>query len=269
MRRTTLLAVAIVAALVAVPVAGAAAAGGGPVAQADNATNGTDRNVTSPGERLSGVVGVQGAELEGEVETRSFGLQVARAASDDARAAVVREQVENVQQQVERVQQRKAALEAARANGSMSEGEYRARVSELVVRGGTAAELANRTSETAGSLPAAVLEANGVNVTAIQRLQERAGNLTGPEVAAVARSIAGPNVGRPAEVPRGPPGAPGMPGGVTETPDGTDGNVTGTPDGNTTGGTDGNTTGASDGQGSGSGSQDTATDTRSGEQSGA
>lgn len=255
--RRTLLAVAVVAVLVAVPAVGAATAGGAPVAQTDNATNGTDENATSPGERLSGVVGIQGAELEGEVEKRSFGEQVDRAASDDARAAVVREQVGTVQQQVENVRQRKATLDEARANGSMSEGEYRARVSELVVRGGTAAELANRTSETAGSLPTAVLEANGVNVTAIQRLQQAAGNLTGPEVAAVAQSIAGPGVGRPAEVPGGPPESPGIPGDETETPDGADGNVTG----------------ASDGQSSGSDGQDTATetatDTRTGEQSGA
>jgi hypothetical protein len=256
----TLLAVAVVAVLVAVPAVGAATAGGAPVAQTDNATNGTDENATSPGERLSGVVGVQGAELEGEVEKRSFGLQVARAASDDARAAVVREQVGTVQQQVENVQRRTAALDEARANGSMSEGEYRARVSELVVRGGTAAELANRTSETARGLPTAVLEANGVNVTAVQRLQQVAGNLTGPQVTAIAQSIAGPGVGRPAAVPGGPPESAGMPGDVTETPDGADGNVTGTPDGNTTR--------ASDGQSSGSDGQDTATETATDTQSG-
>jgi hypothetical protein len=277
MRRATLLAVAVVAVLVALPVAGAAAAGGGPVAQTDNATNAT--NATSPGERLSGVVGVQGAELEGEVETRRFGLQVARAASEDARAAVVREQLGEVREGVETVRQRKAALDEARANGSMSEGEYRVRVSELAVRGGTVAELANRTSETAGGLPAAVLEANGVNVTAIQRLQQEAGNLTGPEVAAIARSIAGPGVGRPVGVPRGPPGSPGVPGDATGTPDGADRNVTETPDGNVTGGTDGNTSDTADGDtggtpdgqrdgGSGSsGGQET--DTRSGERSGA
>jgi len=269
MRRATLLAVAVVAALVAVPIAGAAAAGG-PVAQTDNATNGTDANATSPGERLSGVVGVQGAELEGEVETRSFGLRVARAASDDARAAVVRDQLGEVREGVETVQQRKAALQEARANGSMSEGEYRARVSELAVRGGTVAELANRTSETAGSLPTAVLEANGVNATAIQRLQQAAGSLTGPEVAAIARSIAGPSVGRPAEVPRGPPGPPGVPGNVTETPDG---NVTETPGSDTDGSAGeetaapgGNATDTSGGQ---DGTSGTATDTRTGERSSA
>lgn len=283
MRHTTLLAVGVVAALVAVPVAGAAMAGGGPVAQVDNATNATNANATSPGERLSGVVGVQGAELEGEVEKRSFGLQVARAASEDARAAVVREQLGSVQQQVERVRERTAALEEARANGSMSEGEYRARVSELAVRGGTVADLANRTSETAGSLPAAVLEANGVSVTAIQRLQQAAGNLTGPEVAAIARAIAGPNVGRPAEVPRGPPGSPGVPGDVTGMPDGTDGNATspdepGGPAGENTTASDGNATathGTSDGQRGTAGGEDTATatatatDTQSRERSGA
>ena len=197
MKRSTALAVGVVVAvLLAVPAVGAAAAGGDVVAQT-NGTNDTNASdAVSPGERLSGVVGVQGAELEGEVDKRAFGLKVARAASDDARAQVVNEQFGDLEQRLQNLGERKQALEQARANGSMSGGEYAARVSGLAAESRTVSDLANNTNETAGGLPTDVLEANGVNVSAIQQLKTNASELTGPEVAEIARSIAGPRVGQ-------------------------------------------------------------------------
>ncbi|MDY6779809.1 MAG: hypothetical protein SV760_04545, partial [Halobacteria archaeon] len=50
---------------------------------------------------------------------------------------------------------------------------------------------------------------NGVNVTAIRMLKQKASNLTGPQVAAIARSIAGPPAGVPAGPPQGVPGKVG------------------------------------------------------------
>jgi hypothetical protein len=244
MRHETALAVAVV--LAALVPLGAAAAGTGAVAQADG-TNATDGNATvSPGERLSGVVGVQGAELEGEVERRAFGLQVARAASEDARAAVVAERVADLRERVGSLEQRTEALAAARANGSLSEGAYRARVAELAAQSRTVEALANRTGEVASGLPAEALEARGVDTAALAELRQSARNLTGPEVAALARSVAGPGVGGPMAA--SPPGVGGPTAGTTTgTPDG-EGSTPGdtatdvpdgagmTPDGNTTGG---------------------------------
>lgn len=246
MKRTTALAFGlVVAAMLAVPIVGAATTGGDVVAQT-NETNNTDGTV-SPGERLSGVIGVQEAELEGEVDRRAFGLKVARAASDDARAQIVKEQLGDLEQRLKNLSERKEALKQARANGSISQGEYAAKVSELVARGQTVSTLANETNETASGLPAEVLEANGVNVSAIQQLKTNASELTGPEVAQIARSIAGPNVGEaPGEIPvggpedAGPDGDRGQAGNATDggspgAPDGTDtAEGAGTPDGTTT-----------------------------------
>lgn len=55
-----------------------------------------------------------------------------------------------------------------------------------------------RTDETANTLPAEALKANGVSATAIRRLSDRAANLTGSETAEIAQSIAGDGVGRAA-----------------------------------------------------------------------
>ena len=189
MRRTTsaVLALLVVAtALVAVPTA---------MAQ-QTETNETSTNERiAPGAQLSGAVGVQGAELSGEVESRAYGIRVAQSNSDNATAAVVAGQLNATDERLTTIEAEQAALDAARANGSISESQYQARTATLYAQSQSAQRLATQTNETASGLPAETLEANGVNVSAIRSLQDRAANLTGPEVADIARSIAGQRAG--------------------------------------------------------------------------
>lgn len=189
---TVLAAVLVIGALAAVPVA---------IAQqtATDRTNQTNGTATvSPGEQLSGVVGVGEAELSGEVESRAYGVRIANANSSEAKAAIVAEQVNESEQRIAEIERQRTALEAARENGSLSEGQYRARMATLHAESQSGARLVNQTSETASTLPAETLEANGVNVSAIQTLRDRAANLTGPETAEIAKRIAGENAGQPA-----------------------------------------------------------------------
>jgi hypothetical protein len=166
-------------------------------------------NAVGPGERLSGVLGVQEAELEGEVANRTYGIQVAQAASSSAKAKVVGEQLADIEARIEALESERDRLEEARDNGSISQGEYRARVATLSAKQRSVERLTNTTNDSANGLPEDVLQENGVNATAIRTLQTRASELTGPEVAAIARSIAGP----PADVPgQGPPERAGPPG---------------------------------------------------------
>lgn len=190
--RTTALvmAVLVVGSVAAVPMAGLAAQ------TTETPTNETaETNATAPGEQLAGVVGVQEAEIEGEVDSRAYGIRVAQAASNDSKAAVVGQQLTDVEQRLDELEDRRAELEQARENGSMSEGQYRARVARLAAETRTVERLADQSNETAQSLPAETLEANGVNATAIRTLSERADELSGPEVAEIARSIAGEGFG--------------------------------------------------------------------------
>lgn len=251
-RSTALAAALLVACVAAVPLVGMAASGDQVAQTANNSSNAS----VTPGERLSGVVGVQGAELEGEVDERAFGIQVARAATNDSKAGVVADKLTQLEQRVTELEQRKQNLSEARANGSISEGKYRAELAEVAAQSQSAQRLVNASNETASGLPADVLEANGVNVSAIQTLKNSAGNLTGPEVAEVARSIAGPSAGVPPGVDAGPTdGAPGDRGNTTDTPEGNetdtpgddradapDGSGTDTPDNDRTGTPDGNGT---------------------------
>jgi len=202
-------------------------------APGDGATAAADSGNASlaPGERLAAVVGVQRAELDGEVTARAFARQVATAASNDSKARVVGVAVENISERLAQLSAAKRELVAAHENGSIGTGQYRAQLAQIHARQRTLQRLANRTEAVAAGLPEATLAANGVNVTAIGTLRSEARNLTGPDVAAVARSIAGRGVGNGIGLPgnRGPPEDRGA---VDDLVPGLDGNET---DGNETG----------------------------------
>lgn len=205
---------------------------------ADNETE----NETAPGAQLAGVVGVQGAEVTGEVEQRSFGLQVAAANSNASKASVVANQSEQLEDRITELQAEKEALTEAKENGTISEGKYRAKMATLSAKISTLQRLTNSTAETASGLPAEALEAKGVNASNIQRLKTSASNLSGPEVAAIARNISGP----PANITAGPPGnvTTGPPENITTGPP--ENKTTGPGDNTTTGPPENKTTGPGD-----------------------
>lgn len=151
----------------------------------------------SPGERFAGVVGVQRAEVDGEMDRRTFGVQLARATSDDAKAAVVGDRLRTIERSIEALNRSQRAVQQARADGNISEGAYRARVATLAAQAMTLQRLTQESENATHGLSADALERNGVDPAAIHELRRNASALTGPEVAAIARSIAGPAVGAP------------------------------------------------------------------------
>lgn len=200
--------VALVAVLVAVvPIVGVATTGG-PAAPA------TESNASvAPGQQLGAVVDVGQAELETDVEGRAFGLAVAGADTPAAKAAVIKQRTDALERRVEALENRFSDLEGARANGSLSEGAYRARATGLAARLNGAAGLANASADASAGLPADVLADTGVDVGAIEQLRQRASDLGGQEIARIARGVAGPGVGSPPGRPAGvgPPGTVGGP----------------------------------------------------------
>ncbi len=139
---------------------------------------------------------MQEAELDGEVQSRTFGVRIAQANTDAAKASVVAEQVNDSEARLEELEQRKLALEQARENGSISKGEYQAKAAQIHAETRNVRD-ATETIATASQLPTSARK-EGVNATAIKTLSQRASELSGPEVAAIAQGIAGPNVGQQA-----------------------------------------------------------------------
>lgn len=149
----------------------------------------------APGAHLAGVVGVQRAEIDGELAGRSFGLQIASANSNSAKASIVADQLGDLEQQTVDLRERRQELVDARRNGTISQARFRAEMAALAARNGVVERRLDRTETTARDVPADVLESKGVNATAIQTLRGEARNVAGPDAADIARSIAGPNVG--------------------------------------------------------------------------
>ena len=193
-RRTKLLTTLVVALAV---LAGGVAAAAGPTAAPQVAANDTTTNATAPGAQLAGVVGVQQAEVDSALDNRTFGLRVATADSDAERAAIIAERQNNTRAQLASQTDRLAALREARANGTISNAEYRARVATVAAQAADTKRDAAQLNRTARDLPAAVRERNNINVSAIERLRTDARNLGGPETAAIARSIGGTSARNP------------------------------------------------------------------------
>ncbi|PSQ16464.1 hypothetical protein BRD00_10765 [Halobacteriales archaeon QS_8_69_26] len=203
----------------------AVAAPDGPSGDGPSARSGDDRadgqasngSVTA-GQRLSGVVAVQDAEVAGEMGERAYAARIASTETDAAKAAVVADRLEDAADRLATLRDRKERLQKARENGSISDGEYRSRIARLAAEIRSVERLVNASERTAQGLPADVLAEKGVDADAIRTLRDEARDLSGPEVAEIAQSIAGKGAGRGLGEARGSPsdppgqGADGTPG---------------------------------------------------------
>ena len=192
--------VALLLGVAALPTAALSAPGGPAIdAQQDEPGNAS----IAPGEAFAGAVGVQRQELDGEVETRAYGLSIAAARSESGKAQIVANRTQMHERRLDRLHTQQQALRQAHQNGTIANGRYRAEMAQIAARIHTVQRLLNQSESTARSLPQPVRERHGINVSAIERLRTNARNLTGPEVAAITRSIAGPPFDGPMR--RGPP----------------------------------------------------------------
>ncbi len=177
-----------------------------------------DANRTSPGERLAGVVGVQGAEIDGEVDSRAFDRRVGPDRSDEERADAIAERLDRNADRLDEIERRQVELRERRAAGEITEGEFRSRMARLAAETATIDRTTNRSAAAAEGVSREQLEARGVDADRIETLRTRANELSGPEVAAIAREIAGPNVGGPAGRPdhAGTPASDDPPGNASD-----------------------------------------------------
>ncbi len=197
MKRTTLLvAVLVVVGMIVVPATGA-------LAQETETDDGNETAEMAPGERLGGVVGVQQAEFDGEIERNAFAIALDRADDNATKAGLIAEKLGQTETRLGELGERKADLQEKRENGTISEGQYRAQTAKMATEVETAKQQLNQSNATAAELPEETLRENGVNATAIRTLMDDANELSGGEVAEIARSIAGDRSGM---VDRGAPG---------------------------------------------------------------
>lgn len=235
MRGVRAVALALVAILGVVAVAApapVASTGGAPGAAPGAAATPTANNSTMGGS-VSSFMHASSGETSEAVQDGMW-----NAAYEDApdKRAVVEERTGDLEARLAALAAEKRALVEARRNGTISETEFRARMSAVV---GRMAALNRSIDETERQA-----RASGANVTAVEELRTRVTELSGPEIAAIARTLAG---GPPEDLPSQASNAPkngsgGPPEGTPPGKSNQDGNKSGsgqTPGGGQGGGTPG------------------------------
>ncbi|MFC6786628.1 hypothetical protein ACFQFH_12265 [Halobaculum halobium] len=164
-----------------------------------------------PGATFAGVVGVQGAEVEGEVAQRSLDRRLAGAESNASKAAVVAGETENARQQLSTLRERRETLEQRYQSGEITRGEYRSRLARIGAQIRTLEHRLNATAAAAEGIPEESLRERGVNASAIDELRRNASEMGGGEVAEAARGIGGADTGNGLAGDPGPPEDAGPP----------------------------------------------------------
>ncbi|WP_128476227.1 DUF7096 domain-containing protein [Halorussus pelagicus] len=131
----------------------------------------------SPGQRLTGAVGAQGASVQGELLNRSLSERLANATTPAQRAQVVADENESLAAYLDALEGVRENITTAWEADDLSEGRYRAALAEFVVRARTVELRANRTARAAEELPESVRETHAINATRIRDLGERAREL--------------------------------------------------------------------------------------------
>ncbi|WP_430505946.1 DUF7096 domain-containing protein [Haloparvum sp. PAK95] len=183
------------AALLAVLLVGAV--GAVPVAALSDGSGGLSYggNDTAPGEQFAGSVSVGEAEVENDVDERAFEHRLNQAANDSQRASIVAAELNETEARLAELREQRAALKTAFENGEISEREYRVRTAKLAAELSGVEQIANRSASAAAGIPNETLAANGVDAERIDKLRSNASELRGGEVAEIARNVAGPNAG--------------------------------------------------------------------------
>lgn len=204
----------------------------------DGGANASNASNASLGASVSGFMQASAADAEGEVEDGMFNARFDNATANQ-RADLVRARADTLEQRLDRLREQRAELLNS-TDGEEPSVADRAKAARLSARIDALEESINTTSDAA--------ERAGVDLEQLDELRANASGLTGPEVAELARGLAGVDSDRE----RGASGdRPQQPGGDGQP---VAGNATDA-DGNTTDGAP-----SSSGNGSGNGGPDTGSD---------
>ena len=173
--------------------------------ETDDSNESEEEGAIGPGAQLAGAIGVQQAEIRGEVENRAFGQSIAAARSNGTKARVVAGQSERIRERLQVLENRTTELNASYENGSIPAGFYHAKLAQLNAQIRVLEHQTNETIEQAEQLPEDSLNRHGVNRTGLEQLRNQAKNMSGKDVSAVAKRMGGPEVGTPVGTQRGPP----------------------------------------------------------------
>lgn len=145
----------------------------------------------SPGPGYSGIVGAQEAEVRSAYDARSFEERLAQASSDESRAAVIEAETRQIEVRLEELELRKDELQDLDADQSA----YRAHVTSFVAQSRVLDQRLDRAQQAAETLPPALRDEYGLTAQNFRTLQNRTETLTTQKMVALARQVAGDDIG--------------------------------------------------------------------------
>jgi hypothetical protein len=151
----------------------------------------TSNESVAPGQQFAGVVGVQGAEVEGEVERRALNRRASQARTNETKAELVASELNRARERLTALHERQTDLREAQQAGEMSNGEFRARMAITSAEIRSVSARLDSSEQLSRDLPNRTLEANGVDRSEFDRLKDDADEMQGGEVAEIARRIGG------------------------------------------------------------------------------
>lgn len=157
----------------------------------------------APGAEVASVVMVEQAVIESEVEVRAYAKALEQAETPAERADIVADRIAADESRLADLQDDLDEIEHKFEQGEMPEGQYRAAIAVTAIEMAT---VENTIAQSAAEAPdlAEHLEERGVSVERIHELRTNASEMTGEEVAAIAKDVAGVDVdapGPPADLP--------------------------------------------------------------------
>lgn len=178
---------------------------------ANTTTNGsavpTDENTTPTlGSKMSAFMQSSTVSAESAVENGMWKAGYNQA-NTSARRNAIQQRIESLEQRLTQLKDRLAAIENESLN--VRNPRSAATVSGLAARIHALERAINDTDEKAREV--------GVNTTRLDALRSQASNMSGHQVASMARNL---SVGPPADMPRGPPADPGETGPARDTTEG-------------------------------------------------
>lgn len=191
--RAAVLAALVLGGVVAVPAAGANVAGG--LFQEGEETDERSDEPTM-GEEVSSFMQSSSADTDESVETEMF-VTAYENADDERRQEVVTDRARTLEGKLDQLRSEREEL---RERGSeLNDTTYSARMSRLAVRIGALERAIDETEPRAAEA--------GVDRETIDQLRTETSNLSGPEIAAIARDLAGVDAPRGSsdDAPRSPP----------------------------------------------------------------
>lgn len=152
-------------------------------AQSNDSAAQNDSENSSLGGDISSFMQSSAAEIDGAVETGMWSAEFNATSDRSRQQRLVERRTDELRTELNDLQERREALVAERDAGNVSDAAYKARIGQLLGRINALKSAINATEPRARQVD--------TNVDALQMLESDAQNLTGPEIAAVARNTTG------------------------------------------------------------------------------